>query len=370
MRGVRAAVLVLGVLLAGAVPGRATEPDVDAYAGSERCRECHRDKYDGWRETFHATVVQDARADPSVILGDFSVPGLGFTREDVEYTIGGHWDQRYMKRIGDEYYVLPKLWSVQSQKWRPYNVWSWRKKPYSRYCKGCHVTAYDPEGNVPVAEHRVGCEACHGPGWAHAESGGQGPVVNPAKLPDDRREMVCAACHVRGRDPTGRYYFPVGFVPGEDLGQYYVPLDKRPDETNREAIIRNFAKWKRDRTSNAKVKCDVCGIYGAPKDKDATGGVLDFCFGCHEFRDRYADHTHHPDTANLVCYDCHVQQTKDLMNEQGKADVHSYGYFLVHPDNCYDRRIDRTCPNCHGDKGADWARTTVERWRRPVEVDH
>ncbi len=357
------------IMLLAAVPAGAVS--LEGYVGSTRCGECHRDKYEGWKETFHATVVQDARKNPNVILGDFSVPNLGFTKDDVDYVIGGHWDQRYMKKIGNDYFVLPKLWSIQSQQWRPYNVWSWRKKPYGKFCKGCHVTGFDPATGV-VAERRIGCEACHGPGRAHAEAGGDGPIVHPGKLPEAQSEMICAACHVRGRDPTGTYYFPVGFRPGEDLGKYYVPLDKQPGETNTQAILRNFAKWKEERSGKNKVRCDVCGIYGADKKpREEVEGAMSFCFGCHEFKDRYAEHTHHPDTAKLVCFDCHIQQTKDLMaQEQTKRDVHSYGYFLVHPDNCYDRRIERTCPKCHGDRGREWARRTVERWRRPLELDH
>ncbi len=352
------------------VTSAAEDADPFAYAGSERCGACHAEKYEGWSQTFHATVVQDAKENPAAVLADFSVPGLGFSLDEVEYTIGGHWDQRYMKKIGEDYYVLPKLWSVQSRSWRPYNVWSWRKKPYGKYCKGCHVTAYDPDGNVPVSEHRVGCEACHGPGWSHAESGGKQRIVNPGKLSPDRRDMVCAACHVRGQDLSGEYYFPVGFQPGEDLGRYYKPLDSKPDESNTQGILRGFAKWREDRASNSKVRCEVCGIYGAGDErKKESSGALDFCFGCHDFKANYAEHTRHAAAAGLICFDCHVQQTKEIMNPQG-LDIHTPEYFLLHVDNCYDRQIEKTCVKCHGDKGENWARLKVDGWRRPVEVDH
>jgi len=348
----------------------ASKIDLSAYIGSDRCKECHPKKYDGWKDTFHATVVQDAKKNPAAVLGDFTVPNLGFKLEDVEYTIGGHWDQRYMTRIGDDYYVLPKLWSVQSRSWRPYNVWAWKKKPYSQYCKGCHVTAYDPSVEGSPAENRVGCEACHGPGRAHAEAKGGGPIVNPSKLPEERADQVCAACHVRGRDPSGKYYFPIGFVPGEDLADYYVPEDKPQDETTSQAIARKVAEWKKDRSSSSKARCEVCGITGtSPGEKEKQGGPLEFCFGCHDFKERFAEHTHHSASVALVCYDCHVQQTQELLNPKN-LDIHSYGYFLIHPDNCYDRGVEKTCAKCHADKGLDWARKTVEAWRGPVQVNH
>jgi hypothetical protein len=348
--------------------------DQAEYVGSDRCGECHAEKFDGWKETFHATVVKNAKTDPSSILGDFSVPGLPFTREDVEYTIGGHWDQRYMKKIDDDYYVLPKLWSVSSQTWQPYNVWGWRKMPYSTYCQGCHVTAYEPDSGK-VAEHRIGCESCHGPGKAHAESGGEGAIVQPAKLPEDRRKMICAACHVRGKDSTGTYRFPVGFTPGEDLGHHYVPNGKQPEETNSEAILRAYDKWQADRKAG-KSKCDVCGIPGAPETKkQKKAGVLEFCFGCHEFGDRYEKHSRHPAKAELMCFDCHVQITKDVMNSPettggGEGDIHTYSYFLVHVQQCYDPEIEKYCVKCHDDKALDWARGLVEQWRGPKQIDH
>lgn len=365
--GVLTAALFLGAVWT-ALAADPAEFDPSGYAGSDRCAKCHREKYDGWKQTFHATVVQDAKANPEAILGDFSVPGLGFSYGDVEYTIGGHWDQRYMKKIGDDYFVLPKLWSVQSQTWRPYNVWAWRKMPYGKFCKGCHVTAYDPEGNVPVSEQRIGCEACHGPGWNHASSEGAGRIVNPRKLPPERADMICAACHVRGKDRSGEYHFPVGYVPGEDLGVYYTPEKKGPDESNSQAIAREWAQWKAKRASNSGTQCEVCGISGPSPDKKESGGAMDFCLGCHEFKDRYPEHTHHPAHVAIVCSDCHLQVQKDIMNPQ-TFDVHTPEYFLLHVNNCYDRQFENACVACHG-AGLEWARRTVERWLRPVELDH
>ncbi|GAB6062524.1 multiheme c-type cytochrome [Deferrisoma palaeochoriense] len=353
----------------GGVAGAAVL-DPALYVGSERCRGCHPEKYQGWSKTFHATVVQDAKKNPEAVLGDFSVPNLGFTLEDVEFTIGGHWQQRYMKKIGDDYYVLPKLWSVQSQKWQAYNVWSWRKMPYGKYCKGCHVTGFDPTRGKAV-EPRIGCEACHGPGRAHAEAEGAGLIVNPKKLSDERRDMICAACHVRGTDPSKTYYFPVGFMPGDDLGEHYVPNGKEPEETNTQAVLRMFAKWKKKREEGAQLKCDVCGIPGVAEERDQekVDSMLEFCFGCHGFKNKYAEHTRHPAGVGLMCFDCHVQQTKEIMNP-GTKDIHSYGYFLVHKEKCYDPQIEKACGKCHGDKGPEWARRTVESWGKPVELDH
>ncbi len=210
---------------------------VPAYIGSEKCASCHQIQYKGWVKTFHSTVVGDAKKDPSVIMADMSDPDLPFKKEDIHYTIGGHWDQRYLTKIGDDYYILPRLWSVQSSKWRPYSTYGWQKRPYSKYCIGCHSVGFDPKTRG-VVEHSVGCESCHGAGVAHSAKPSRENIVNPKRLSEDRSEEICASCHVRGKDLSGEYFFQLGWKPGDDLAKYYVPLDKNEGESNDDAIHR------------------------------------------------------------------------------------------------------------------------------------
>ena len=102
-------------------------PPLAEYVGSEGCRACHRARYEGWRESFHFSVVQDARANPGAMLGDFTQKQVDFSPQDVELVVGGHWYQRYVTRIDGELYVRPEVWSVASHRWEVQNRWSWRK---------------------------------------------------------------------------------------------------------------------------------------------------------------------------------------------------------------------------------------------------
>ncbi len=81
-------------------------------------------------------------------------------------------------------------------------MWSWRKKPYGKFCKGCHVTGFDPASGA-VAEHRIGCEACHGPGAAHAASRAPTPG---GTLGGD----FCLQCHDVANSPHFKFedYWP------------------------------------------------------------------------------------------------------------------------------------------------------------------
>ncbi|HDL53863.1 MAG TPA: hypothetical protein ENH32_07805 [Proteobacteria bacterium] len=346
-------------------------PGGNHYLGAKACAGCHEDEYAGWKETFHSTVVQDARANPSAILADFTLEDLPFTRDEVEYTIGLHWDQRYMKKIGKEYYVLPRLWAVQSKEWRPYSVWSWKRKPYSKYCAGCHTTHYNPEKRT-IADEGVSCEECHGPGELHVAGGGDPKeIINPSKLDKARGNMICASCHVRGTDKSGKYYFPVGFMPGEDLADYYIPLEMKEGESVDDAISRIYGEWENKMTNSSRAKCEVCGITGQKTDGKKDPDTMDFCFSCHDFRAKMPLHTRHPNTVKLVCNDCHVKRGKDL-NKGLSGNIHSYSYFLVHTQNCYDPRIQKACAKCHTDKpdAENWALDLINSWKKPVFVGH
>ena len=167
------------------VPGEATLPiaaESNAhYVGSAACRGCHTDIYERWKKTRMANVVQDPRTHPEAIIPDLSKsdPLLTFSRDDVALTYGSKWKQRYFKRIGDDYFVLPAQWDVTHQIWRAYfvkNGTDWwaalyppdnMQRPTGPLCDGCHSVNYGI-ATKKVTEWNVGCERCHGPGSEHA----------------------------------------------------------------------------------------------------------------------------------------------------------------------------------------------------------
>ena len=76
-------------------------------------------------------------------------------------------------------------------------------KSFDANCIGCHTVGFGQPGGFidPVAtEHLldVGCEACHGPGKTHAESGGTAALgANAGSSPP-----VCQRCHNRAHSPS------------------------------------------------------------------------------------------------------------------------------------------------------------------------
>jgi hypothetical protein len=338
------------------------------YIGSKKCASCHQIQYKGWVKTFHSTVVQDVRKNQEAILGDFSDPDLPFKKEDVHFTIGGHWDQRYMTKIGNDYFILPRTWSIQGKKWRAYSTYGWLRRPYSRYCVGCPSVGFDPKTS-DITEHAVGCESCHGPGTEHVRSPSKPNIVNPSRLPEERSREICASCHVRGKDPSGDFHFPIGYFPGDNLAKFMIPAEKEQGEKVQDAIHRLWRKWQTDREKKSRSRCEVCGIHQTTGQKKEKSGVNSICAGCHDFADRQEKHTRHRRDVEIGCVDCHEQKDPE-MNENTDENVHSYGYFLVHPQNCWDGEIHRKCVKCHNEKTDDWAFDVLMSWKEPVIVDH
>jgi hypothetical protein len=84
-------------------------------------------------------------------------------------------------------------------------------RPIAPGCLSCHASflnvvkgGQNRFGTPPFREGGVACERCHGPGEAHLEKmklgrpEGDAAIVNSAKLAPDRRDSVCAQCHLSG----------------------------------------------------------------------------------------------------------------------------------------------------------------------------
>src|SRR5205823_13423402 len=91
-----------------AAAGKQTPAPVTGYAGSAACQRCHGDIYSRWSRTRMSNVVRDPKAHPDAFIPDFSVaaPLLTFTKEDVAFIYCSKWKQRYVTKVGDDYFPL------------------------------------------------------------------------------------------------------------------------------------------------------------------------------------------------------------------------------------------------------------------------
>jgi hypothetical protein len=321
--------------------------DQSEYVTSEGCRECHEEIYDQWKLSSHARMLRNAKEDPSAIEADNFSEEIPFTKDDVEFALGSHWIQKYLTRIDGELYILPKFWNIVKKEWEPYSIWNWRNRPYSHHCNWCHSVGYDTETRTYV-EESIGCEACHGPGKKHAESQEAADIINPLKLSKVRADMICESCHTDGKDRnTKTYPFPDGYVPGEDLTEYYTdffvpkPGSKGwyKGDLSYSERHRMFLFWQTKFYSNAR-SCEVCE-FDRQINKKAKGGYMtkdEYCGTCHgDILVEFKAHSNHS-PKDVRCVECHPPS---LDSTGERYSIHDHKFDFSGPE--------KLCAECHGD---------------------
>lgn len=330
------------------------------YIGSTACRECHPATWEAWSKTLHARNYRDAKAEPEAILGDFVENPPDFSRDDIRETVGAHWAQRYIIEGKRGLMVRPEQWSINSGEWSKSGSFS---RPWVRYCAGCHTTALNPYDGA-YTERGTGCEWCHGPGLKHAESTDQFDIINPVLLAPQRRHMICEACHTSGHDRTGRFRYPVGFRPGEDLMSYYKGLVPKAGQGtgsftgdgSYEDRRRQFLYWSSRINIMQGASCDICTTTAHERPEADDGDELpseyvlapnEACGTCHgEIAAEAEDHAGHgPDQAG--CLDCHPPS---LTVARDAYSIHDHKFQFAEPEEWMKEEVAR-CERCHPGRG-------------------
>jgi hypothetical protein len=156
----------------------------------------------------------------------------------VDYAVGsGAQGRSYLSDQSGLLFMSPISWYSAVGRWdlSP----GYRLPQHSRFgrriqaeCVNCHSGRLNTDrgsdrrfGQPPFFELSIGCERCHGPGKEHVayqrlESNGDknDPIVNPAHLDANRRDDICAQCHLKGRGRIPHFGYEVtDFQPGQRL---------------------------------------------------------------------------------------------------------------------------------------------------------
>ena len=375
-------------------PPSASPPVSGAFVGSSACESCHLDIYARWKDTLMANVLQDPRERPTAILGDFSLADellVTFGPEDVAFTYGSKWKQRYFTRRGGDFFVLPAQWDVRNETWRRYHPqpggdW-WTdfypidpmQRPTGPLCDGCHSVNYDLETRTPT-EWNVGCEACHGAGGPHVAEPVNGNIVNPAMLDTFRATDICIQCHSQGRpidNPRGGLYYdwPVGYRPGDRLSDVW-QLDEHHlgSET--------FTHWPEGSAHKNRmqgndyvqsqmylkgVTCSGChDVHGTEFEADLIAPGNEICATCHDPqlqpgpRGSLEAHTRHAEGSDgSRCVACHMPA---IARTVGDVNVRSHTFRFISPRMSEQYGIPNPCTSCHEDETAEWLRESLRDW--------
>ena len=370
------------------------------YVGSQACQSCHQEIYARWQKTAMANIVRDPRVHPDAIIPDLSKADpeiVKFTKDDIAFTYGSLWKQRYFKKVGDDYFPLPAQWNVETKKWSKYHVpdagdW-WAKhypdpagdnsaRPTGPLCDGCHSVNYDIQ-TKKVSEWNVGCEQCHGAGSDHAANPKLFNILNPARQDFVQANDTCIQCHSQGQPLSnpinGKYYdWAVGYHAGLKLSDYWKLEEHKLGETTFTHFADGTAHKNRMQGNdfvqslmyNRGVTCFSChDPHGTKNQAMLRKPVNEVCGTCHSPGSQNGphtatleQHTHHPaGSPGSQCVACHMP--KILPELPGGPFVATHTFHFVSPQQTDAMQVPNSCNACHKDKDTAWAGKQLASWK-------
>ncbi len=375
------------------------------FIGSKKCQECHKEEHKAWSSSLHSKMIQDIKADPSVVVANFSkLPkDADFTLKDAIYTIGSKFKQRYMipaKINGkDDFRMGNYQWNVETQKWqkfKPYKYWykdayedDNKLFPTSTTCDGCHFTGYmSREKRVELS---ISCESCHGAGSKHVADPDNELYV--ASMSDPiRTNEVCLQCHMRNRDKRldgnlsvkDLWYiakdYPSGYEAGEPLINYKKIAPHKLGFETKEFWANGAAKKNRtqgnefvhDAMYKHGITCINCHNPHTLSNRADKPEGNKACTKCHSFNSVIGPHqasleahTHHKaNSKGSQCIECHMPKTA---RHTGKSPltVRSHKFSFTSPAESLEYKMPKetnACYACHKEKSLDELQKDLESW--------
>ncbi len=398
------------------------------FIGSPACAECHRAETAAWKTSQHARAMQ--HANEKTVLGNFNDAtftyngitstffrrdGKYFVRTDgadgtlaefeLRYTFGVEPLQQYLIEFPDgRLQALSIAWDARpkdagGQRWfhlypnekidhRDELHWTKRQQNWNFMCADCHSIDvrknYDATSDsfkTAWSELTVGCEACHGPGSAHAQwakTKPNDPTQGLTVQLDERRGVtwtidpatgnaarstpknanveteVCAQCHSR------RAQIAEGYVAGKPFLDHYRPALLAPGLYHADGQQRDevyiWGSFLQSKMHRAGVTCSDC--------HDPHSGTLRAqgnatCAQCHlpARYDSTKHHFHRAGEPGSACVDCHMPATTYMVIDPRR----DHGMRIPRPDLSVSLGVPNACNGCHTDQDATWAAAALER---------
>ena len=398
-----------------AAPPAAEAPPETSYIGSTACAGCHESAYQQWQNSHHDLALQVASAETVRLATTGSERGVTrITKDETglkfhtdsdtvplvpRFTFGVEPLQQYVIDGGNgAWQTHPVAWDsrpdeVGGQRWfdlyddsypagDPMH-WQGRANRWNSQCADCHSTGvvkgYDPETrsyHTTFALEDVSCEACHGPGSAHAAS--PSTVSLMALTAQTEQINACAPCHTR------RGQIAEGFRPSSEFLDHYSPRLIAPGLYHPDGQILDevyvWGSFLQSRMHLAGVTCSNCHDPHSTGLKREGNETCTFChqatpptaFAAAELADdaspfdSKAHHLHPEDSDGAQCVACHMP-SKTYM---GVDDRRDHSFRIPRPDLSVRLGVPEPCTSCHTDQNAEWATEVLANHFGASEGEH
>jgi tetratricopeptide (TPR) repeat protein len=399
---------------------------VAAFAGSEKCKDCHQQEYTRWKGSHHERAMDVATAD--TVLGDFDgavFEHFGVTSRfyrqagkfyvqtqgpqglpgefEITHTFGWYPLQQYLVPFdGGRLQCLPLAWDVREKRWyhlypdHPLDpddwlYWTNAGQTWNGMCAECHSTDLKKNYDMDTHSYRttwseisVGCEACHGPAlehvkWAELPDMGRPEVNNFALtvqtrgLTSRRQIELCAPCHARRMSLDDNIHRHADFLDygiPQLLTQGYYFADGQILE---EVYV--YGSFMQSKMYDRGVRCSDCHeVHSIKRIKSGN----DLCLQCHK-QAVYDSAEHHFHKRKNEAGEPVKSKTGTVLFEVGSGaeceQCHMPGRLYMgvdyRPDHSF--RLPRpdlsavigapnACNRCHWDKTNAWSADTLLKW--------
>ena len=330
----------LGLLALAAVSQNIPAAPAKDSLGNEACARCHVEIATSYSKTVMANA--SGMAIDGLMTGQFDDKDSGVRyrvyqqdgrmwmsyerggqdairgQRELLYFIGsGKKGRTYLFPDGPFLFEAPINWYSQERRWNmapgytgtpeiPMNL------PAFPSCLNCHTSGMQaPEpgsdskfSGKPFLHAGITCERCHGAGDGHQN--GKGPIVNPAKLPAERRDAICMECHFEGTvavEQPGKHVYD--FQPGERLSDYIHYFVRTETQVQKPQALSQFQALSLSqckRQSGEKMWCGSChDSHSEPAPAEKAAYFRGKCLACHGEAFAARHHADKPD-----CRPCHM----------------------------------------------------------------
>ena len=206
-------------------------------------------------------------------------------------------DHGFLYQAPVTYYTSKGSWDL-APNYETY-AYPYLTRPVMPACLSCHASFLDTVPKTqngyrspPFGEGCIACERCHGAGEAHIRNIQSGDregglaIVNPAKLPPEQRDSICAQCHLTGEvrvTRAGRDW--QSYQPGDRLADSISVFVRSGEPAGLKVTshVEKLAQSACKRGAGDRLWCGTChDPHTVPSAAERAAWFRQKCLGCHD----------------------------------------------------------------------------------------